>query len=252
MTIYVFVQSKGGVGKTASAAELIWILAHDLGRRVLGIDLDFHASLSTRMGQTKWKQAPLTVLDVLTGHASIPEAIMPAPHVPGADVLVPSAAMGSMKPIPKVATILRERLATDLSPQWDDAVIDCHPDESELTLAGIVAADRVIAPTPMNGEGFQALPTTISFVEERAGRTGLHPGQSVHHILPTMFQSRGSLDQLVMASMHDRYPGRVTSPIRQAKAVQNAYTSAMPVGAYAPKSPVVQDYRTAFESVIVL
>src|SRR5262249_54714309 len=68
----------GGGGKTTPAINLGTALAA-VGERVLIIDLDPQGNASTGLGVD---QRPISTFDVLSGHATIMQAMVPTPNVP--------------------------------------------------------------------------------------------------------------------------------------------------------------------------
>ena len=67
-------------------------------------------------------------------------------------------------------------------------------------------------------------------------------------------RSRGTderlLDRDVVDMLTEQHPGRVTTPVREAVAARDAYTSGMPVSVFAPGSPIAADYAAALAPII--
>src|SRR5262250_1203535 len=76
--VLAIANQKGGVGKTTTAINLGTALAA-VGERVLIIDLDPQGNASTGLGVD---QRQISTFDVLSGHATIMQAIVPTPNVP--------------------------------------------------------------------------------------------------------------------------------------------------------------------------
>ena len=72
----VFANQKGGVGKTTSAVNIGAYIAA-AGRKVLLVDFDPQGNLSSSVGVRKPERS---VYDVLVGHASAADAILPTPQ----------------------------------------------------------------------------------------------------------------------------------------------------------------------------
>jgi chromosome partitioning protein len=50
--------------------------------------------------------------------------------------------------------------------------------------------------------------------------------------------------------LEQMHPGKVTTPVREAVSVRDAYTAGMPVSVYDPSSKVAADYREAVSPII--
>lgn len=247
MTVYAIALSKGGSTKTTTAAEVAASLAA-AGRRVLAIDLDQQGNLTTRLGITDDTEISAVAADVLTGDASAAEAAIASPSVPGVDVLAGTHDLEDIERNPEVISALRDYLPT-LANQWDDIVIDTPPALGLVTLSALAAADVVIAAVACETEAYDQLPRLEKVIENRIAKR-LRPGQQIHWLIPTRYDVRRLLDREIVEQLQARYPGRVTSPVREAVAVRDAYTAGMPVSVYAPGTPIVEDYAAALAPVI--
>lgn len=246
MTVYAVALSKGGSTKTTTAAELVAALA-GRGRRVLTIDLDQQGNLTTRMGVGDDTEVGAVAADVLTGDAEAVEAAVAAPSVPGAEVLVGTHDLAGLDQRPEVITSLRDYLPG--LEGWDDVVIDTPPALGLVTLAALAAADTVVAAMACETEAYDQLGRLGEVIAARIAPR-MNPGLRVDWIVPTRYDSRRLLDQEVVATVREEYPGRVTPPVREAVAARDAYTAGAPVSIYAPGSPVAADYEAAINHII--
>lgn len=246
MTVYTIALSKGGSTKTTTAAELVVALAAR-GRRVLAVDLDQQGNLSTRLGLTPAVQVTAVAADVLLG-ASVHEAAIEAPSVPGAMVLAGTHDLAKLDQRPEVITSLRDYLP-ELASEYDDVVIDTPPALGIVTLAGLAAADQIIAAVACETEAYDQLERLREVIAQRVAPR-LRPSARIHWIIPTRYDGRRLLDRDVVDQLSTNYAGGVTSPIREAVAARDAYTAGMPASVYAPGSGIAQDYTAALAAVI--
>ncbi len=246
MTVYAVALSKGGSTKTTTAAELVAALARR-GRRVLAIDLDQQGNLSRRMGLTDSTEVSAVAADVLTAEATAIEAAVPAASVPGADVLVGTHDLADLDQQPEVITSLRDHLP-EVAGEWDDVVIDTPPALGLVTLAALAAADVVVAALVCQTEAYDQLGRLVQVIDRRVTR--MKRDQRLHWIVPTRHDRRRLLDRDVIETLEKEYPGRVTTPVREAVAAADAYTARMPVSVYDPESPVARDYAAAMTQII--
>lgn len=247
MGVYAVALSKGGSTKTTTAAELVAQVARQ-GRRVLAIDLDQQGNLTTRLGVTEDTEVVGVAADVLTGEASAPQVAIDAPSVAGASVLAGTHDLAGLDQRPEVITALRDHLP-EVAGRWTDVVIDTPPALGLVTLAALAAADVVIAPVPCETEAYDQLDRLVEVIAQRIAPR-MKRGQRVHWIVPTRYDSRRLLDRDVVESLNQRWPGQVTSPVREAVAARDSYTSGMPVSVFAPGSAVAADYAAALAPII--
>ncbi|MGC1209576.1 MAG: ParA family protein [Ornithinimicrobium sp.] len=247
MTVYTVALSKGGSTKTTTAAELIAALAR-AGRSVLAIDLDQQGNLTTRCGLNRSSEVEADAADVLLGNATITQAAVPAASVPGAHVIAGTHALAQVDARPEVVTVLRDRLPIDAG-EWDDVVIDTPPALGLITLAALAAADVIVASVACEAEAYDQLDRLVQVTAQRVART-LRTGQDVRWIIPTRFDRRRLIDGEVVDLLNEKYPNKVTRPIREAVAAKDAYSAGQPVSAYAPTSGIANDYAEALAQII--
>jgi len=127
-------------------------------------------------------------------------------------------------------------------------VIDTPPSLTGLTLAGLAAADVVIAPVSAAVESYDQVGRLAGVIAHTLEKR-VRPGLRIHWIVPTRYDARRTLDREVLEMLTATYPGQVTSPIREAVAVRDSYTAGQTISVYRPTSAVAQDYRTALASI---
>lgn len=165
-TVYAIANQKGGVGKTTTAVNLAACIA-EAGYPTLLVDMDAQANATVWFGLPKDREP--SVYDVLLGEAAADDAISPS-VVEGLDVLPahPDLA-GAAVELPREAGSER-RLAEVLSPVRDRyrfVLLDCPPSLGPLTVAALVAADRVVVPVQTEYyalEGLAGLLDTLRLV----------------------------------------------------------------------------------------
>lgn len=149
MLVVAVANQKGGVGKTAVAANLTAVLARTA--RVLAVDLDPQAALSRQLVPG---DHPLGIADVLGGDRSLQDVVVTSATT-SADVVPSSRALAEVELGLVVAVRREERLARALAATdgYDLVIIDCPPNLGTLTVNALAAADEVVIPVSAEDEG---------------------------------------------------------------------------------------------------
>ena len=205
--IIAFANQKGGVGKTTSAVNVAASLGI-LGKKVLLIDLDPQGNTTSGVGISK-KMLKHTMRDVLSGAIPAEQAVMSTAFA-NLWVLPANISLAGCEFDLYDAENSEFQIKTLLDPlrdQYDYIVIDCPPSLGMLTVNAMVASDGVIIPMQCEFfalEGLSQLMLTIQRMKKR-----YHPRLTVCGILVTMFNSRLTLSQQVMAELKKHYGDQV-------------------------------------------
>ncbi|MFH1372032.1 MAG: AAA family ATPase [Planctomycetota bacterium] len=189
---------KGGVGKTTTVVNTAAALATS-GQRVLAIDLDPQAHLTTHLGVNP-DEIKTGSYRVLTHSAGVEaEMMLVRPNLwllPANIDLV--GAESELVSVVGRETILREALA-GLDDKLDYILIDCAPSLGLLTLNALAATDEILIPLQPHFlalHGLGKLLQTVSLVNKR-----INPVLRVKWVLLCMFESRASLPNEVKADI---------------------------------------------------
>ena len=145
MQIIAISNQKGGCAKTTTAVNLAAGLAQ-AGRNVLLIDLDPQGNASDWLGVA---EANVGSLEIFTTSQALDGLITPS-ATKGVSVMAGSGALSTLdrllltKSDPE--TVLKKRLATLSTNQWDDVILDTPPTLGSLTLNALTAADQLLVP----------------------------------------------------------------------------------------------------------
>ena len=205
------VNQKGGVGKTTTTFTLAAALA-DLGRRVLCVDLDAQANLTTSFGFDP-DDLELTSADLLTDERVQPEDVILETAIEGIHALPADIKLiGVENRIQDV--MLRERiLHSKLEPLFDRyhvILFDCPPNLSRITINALVASQEVIVPVETQSYSIKAisdLTSTFTLLKRKMQHDLLV------WILPTKVDRRMRLAGDILDALDEAFRGSILDPI---------------------------------------
>ena len=207
-----FANQKGGVGKTTSAVNIAASLGV-LGHKVLIIDLDPQGNTTSGLGVAK-KQLKYTTKDVLTGEASVKEAILETEFnnlwlIP-TNISLASAEyeLYDLCENDELPYRMKEALKPILD-DFDYIIVDCPPSLGMLTINSFTASDGIIVPMQCEFyalEGLSQLMVTIKGIKNR-----YNPNLTVTGILITMYNARLLLSMQVISELRKHYEDKLFS-----------------------------------------
>ncbi len=234
---------KGGVAKTTTAINLAASLAL-AKQRVLLIDMDPQANLTSGVGQKGQAASGGTIYDALTTNSPNAEdfvlatgidylSIIPADrNLTGAEIeLVPM--QEREKRLRTITNVLRNR--------FDYVFIDTPPSLGLLTLNSLVAADTVLVPLNCEYfalEGIAELVATMDRV-----RAAYNPELALEGVLLTMYDERTNLGQQVSSNIREFFGEKVyTTVIPRNIRLGEAPSHGVPVILYDARSRGAEAY----------
>jgi len=244
---------KGGVGKTTTTLNLAASLAVS-GQRVLLIDVDPQANLTSGVGLKGHPAPGGTVYDALTQTEPLEDArpfilktrterldLVPADrNLTGAEI--------EMVPLDRREERLRSLLAT-VRDEYDYVFIDSPPSLGLLTLNALVAADTVLIPLHCEYYALEGLADLWGTI--RRVRGALNPNLDIEGVLFTMFDERTNLAQQVAGEVRTFFKEKVyRTTIPRNVRLGEAPSHGMPVIEYDPKSRGAEAYVALAREVL--
>lgn len=246
--VYAVANQKGGVGKTTTCVCLGGALA-EKGRKVLLIDLDPQAGLTTSLGFEPISFST-TIYDVLLAKAGMQDVVTHT-KFKGLD-FVPA----NLELVGVEAELLGEKAwdralresLKDLKDIYEFVLIDCPPSLGVLTVNALMAADRVIIPVQTEYLALKGLGLLYRVIS-RVKKTG-NPKLDFK-VLRTMHQSRTIHSREASEEIEGVLKGKVYKAIipRSIKFAEASFLGE-PIISYLPKSKMAQAYRELAEEVL--
>lgn len=245
--ICVFVNQKGGVGKTTSVINIGAYIAL-AGKKVLLVDFDSQGNMSSGVGIEKDKP---TVYELLAGKVQA-EAVVKRTVIPGLSA-IPASIDLSGAAVELVDQEGREfflkKALAPLVPHYDYILIDCPPSLGILTLNGLAAADEVLI--PMQCEYFALEGITLLLQTVKRIQKSINPQLKIGGIFFTMYDSRTRLAQEVVQQVKTYFSDKVLLTIipRNVR-LSEAPSHGIPVCQYDPDCIGARSYQLLANEVI--
>ena len=204
---------KGGVGKTTTVANLGSILSKK-GFRVLLIDLDAQANLTTSLAST--------IYEALTGKVET----LPVIEITDSLHLVPASLTLAMVDVELSTAIARESILSEVlekaevADKYDFVLLDCPPSLGLVTLNAFTAATDIVIPLVSEVLPFKGLTMINDFINMVSRK--LNPQAHITGILITRWEgsklSKGIEEKLREAVGDIVFNSRIRKNIRLAEA----------------------------------
>lgn len=246
--IIVVGATKGGVGKSVSSFNLAYSLAK-LGKKVLAVDFDSQANLTTCFGVEDPAAVPVTIGHLMM--AQMDEERMPdvSEYIMsrnGVDFIPSSMVLSAVDAKLRLEMGAEKMLSNILEPlrdSYDYLIIDTCPALGALTINALAAADGVVItvnPQLLAMKGLQDFLKTIKKIKNR-----LNPKIEVEGILLTMCESRTNLCRVISEQVAEAFEGQIrifSSKIPNTVKVGESVYYSEPLLEYAPNSKACKAY----------
>lgn len=240
--------TKGGVGKTVSSYNLAYSLAK-LGKKVLAVDFDSQANLTTCFGVENPAEVPATIGHLMM--AQMDEEAMPdkSEYIMsrnGVDFIPSSMVLSAVDAKLRLEMGAEKMLFNILDPLrdfYDYLIIDTCPALGALTINALATADGVVItvnPQLLAMMGLQGFLKTIKKIKNR-----INPKIEVEGILLTMCEARTNLCKVISEQVADTFEGQIKifkSKIPNTVKVGESVYYSQPLLEYAPNTKACKAY----------
>ena len=237
MQILVIANHKGGSGKTATTVNVASAFA-ERGLKVLVVDLDPQGSSTDWLGGLESKTG---LVQFAAGRVSLSDLVVKT-SAQGVDLLPTSPSL-----IPPGDDARNEtgfaivKGLVKLPDYWDLVLVDTPPALGYLSLAPLVAGDRVVIPVEAHALALPGVASVIASIQH--AQQHINPRLELLAIIPCRVSATGHSRE-VISRLRDQFGDVVLDQfVREAILVAEAPALRKPVTLSAPTSAVANQYR---------
>lgn len=240
--------TKGGVGKSVSSYNLAYSLA-SMGKKVLAVDFDSQANLTTCFGVEDPSAVPVTIGHLMMAQIDDEEMPDTSEYIMsrnGVDFIPSSMVLSAVDAKLRLEMGAERMLANILEPlkdRYDYVILDTCPALGALTINALAAVDGVVItvnPQLLAMVGLQEFLKTIKKIKSR-----INPKLEVEGILLTMCESRTNLCKVISEQVMDTFEGQIRvfeSKIPSTVKVGESVYYSEPLIEYAPQTKACKAY----------
>jgi chromosome partitioning protein len=235
MSVKLFLNKKGGVGKTTSAINTSAIEAKEYGKKVLLVDLDPQHNATQGLG---FYNTGEIAKELSSGKTLSPVQT----KVENLDIILGSKSLAAVEAGGDKDFFKLRKSLEKLKPLYDEINIDCPPNLGYLTLNALVAADYAICPLEPSIfalNGLVEIQSKIAEVQNKA-----NPGLRFLGVLITRYFSNITIHVEAREQLEQTLGGLLfKSFIRQNISLSEAQSAGEDILSYGGSTNGASDYK---------
>ena len=245
--ILTITNTKGGVGKTTTAANLAAGFA-DKNHRTLLVDLDPQAHVT----RCFLPEAPdRNVGDFIMDRPSQAARSVSSTAYPNLDIVPATTRLTETAELLSSRIRREERLRRaleSLKKDYREVVLDCPPSLGILTYNAIMAADLLLVPVQPGVGAVNGIGTLLEAAQELRDEN-----EVVYRILITMFDVRTSRTNAIFEGLLDEHRRRLLKTvIYKSESLNQANLAGKPVSQFRPNSRGAHEYEALSQEILRL
>ncbi|KUH62070.1 ParA family protein [Vibrio parahaemolyticus] len=245
MIVWSVANQKGGVGKTTSTVTLAGLLSLK-GHRVLMVDTDPHASLTTYLGYDS-DTVSSSLFDLFQLKTFTRDTVKPLilqTELEGMDIIPAHMSLATLDRVmgnrSGMGLILKRALQA-VSQDYDYVLIDCPPILGVMMVNALAASDRILIPVQtefLAMKGLERMIRTLTIMQKS------RPDGFKVTIVPTMYDKRTRASLQTLTQLKKDYPNQVwTSAVPIDTKFRDASLKHLPASHFASGSRGVFAYK---------
>ncbi|HHE0526878.1 TPA: ParA family protein [Vibrio parahaemolyticus] len=245
MIVWSVANQKGGVGKTTSTVTLAGLLSQK-GHRVLMVDIDPHASLTTYLGYDS-DTVSSSLFDLFQLKTFTRDTVKPLileTELEGMDIIPAHMSLATLDRVmgnrSGMGLILKRALQA-VSQDYDYVLIDCPPILGVMMVNALAASDRILIPVQtefLAMKGLERMIRTLTIMQKS------RPDGFKVTIVPTMYDKRTRASLQTLTQLKKDYPNQVwTSAVPIDTKFRDASLKHLPASHFASGSRGVFAYK---------
>lgn len=235
-----FANNKGGVGKSTTCAAIGQAWAR-MGRKVLFVDLDSQANLTTIISPLEPDQHQLTIRDAFIDKENF--------HIEKVDDmidLIPSELALSNFDRDTAAVTGREYLLLDLlksvKKDYDFILIDCPPALGLITYNAMIASDHLVMVSTADGLSYSGMVMIANLFNDVTQSDRLNPNLKLTGVIITRYQ-KNKLSDMYVNKIKDELGQALIEPVvSNATKIAQAATFRQCIYDYDPDGKATRQY----------
>lgn len=246
-SIICFANNKGGVGKSTTTAAIGHAWAK-MGKKVLFIDLDSQANLTTMISPLEPEQHEFTIRD-----AFLDSSLLHVEHVSENIDLIPSELSLSNFDRDTAAVTGREYLLTDLlkplKSKYDFILIDCPPALGLITYNAMIASDHLVMVSTADGLSYSGLVMVANLYADVKSSERLNKNLKLSGVIITRYQ-KNRLQEMYLNKIKDELGAAFIEPvIHNATKIAQAGSFRQNIFDYDPEGKATLEYFEVAQSL---
>ena len=235
-----FANNKGGVGKSTTAADIGYAWAK-MGKKILFVDLDSQANLTSMISTLDPQDHELTIRDAFLDKDSFA-----VEHVSENVDLVPSELSLSNFDRDTASFTGREYLLSDLlkpvKDNYDFIIIDCPPALGLITYNALIASDHLVMVTTADGLSYQGMMMIATLFADVRSSDRLNKNLKLSGIIITRYEKNKLSDMFVQKIKNELGQALISPAVPKATKITQAGTFHANIYDYDPEGKATKAY----------
>ena len=235
-----FANNKGGVGKTTTCVAIGQAWAR-MGKKILFVDLDSQANLTTMVSPLQPEQHELTIRD-----AFIDKNNFAIEHLDDNTDLVPSELSLSNFDRDTAAMNGREYLLLDLlkpvKDKYDFILIDCPPALGLITYNAMIASDHLVMVATPDGLAYSGMVMVASIYSDVKSSARLNQNLSLSGVIITKYERNKLCDLYVQKVRDELGSAFIEPPVSKATKIAQSGSFNESIYDYDPDGKATKQY----------